>query len=146
MLLKHTARAAHALVMFISRNRSKLAKWLAAGIAFTGISTGLLYILVDRSKLSVPLSTFLAAELGTLLRFFVNHYWVFGLRNPTVRSCVQYHVANAGSFALWWSIANLLAISGMHYLLASVVAAAVSMLFSLATNFFWIWKTQHPDQ
>lgn len=138
------ARFVQAFIGFVSQNRAKLAKWLAAGLVFMALSTGLLYVLVDLLKLSVPLGTFLTAEISTLLRFLVNHYWVFALRNPTFRDCVNYHVANAGAFALWWLTANLLTVLGMHYLLASVAAVAGSTLFSLSTNFFWIWRKRHP--
>lgn len=146
MVLEPMGRIARAVVEFVSHNRGKLAKWLAAGLGFMAFSTGLLYVLVDRLGMSVPVGTFVSAEISTLLRFVVNHYWVFGLRNPTIRNCVEYHVANAGAFALWWLTANLLTILGMHYLLASVAAVAGSTLFSLSTNFFWIWKKRHPGQ
>lgn len=109
-----------------------------------GISTAMLYAFVDLLGLSVPVGTLLTAEASTLLRFLVNHYWVFGLRNPTLRNCIHYHVANAGAFAIWWFTANALTLMGMHYLLAGVVAVACSTLFSLSTNFFWIWRKRHP--
>lgn len=138
------ARGAEATLGFVSRNRSNLMRWFIAGLAFMGISTALLYVSVDLLGLSVPVGTLLTAEASTLLRFLVNHYWVFGLRNPTLRDCIHYHVANAGAFAIWWFTANALTLMGMHYLLAGVVAVACSTLFSLSTNFFWIWRKRHP--
>lgn len=119
-------------------------RWFAAGLAFMVISTALLFGFVDLLGLSVPIGTLLTAEASTLLRFLVNHYWVFGLRNPTIRNCIQYHVANGGAFALWWITANVLALLGMHYLLAGIAAVACSTLFSLTTNFLWIWRKRHP--
>lgn len=133
-------RAARATLQFVSQNRGKLLRWFAAGLAFMGISTALLYGFVDLLGLSVPVGTLLTAEASTLLRFVVNHYWVFGLRNPTISNCIQYHIANAGAFALWWITANALTLLGMHYLLAGIAAVACSTLFSLSTNFFWIWR------
>ncbi len=137
-------RAARGIFGFIKQNRYKLLRWFSAGLVFTGISTALLFGLVDILRLSVPIGTLLTAEIGTLLRFFVNHYWVFGLRNPTIKNCVQYHIANAGAFALWWATANILTLLGMHYLLAGIAAVACSTLLSLATNFLWIWRKRHP--
>lgn len=137
-------RVARATLHFVSQNRGKLQRWFAAGLAFMGISTALLYGFVDLLGLSVPIGTLLTAEASTLLRFLVNHYWVFGLRNPTFSNCVQYHIANAGAFALWWITANALTVLGMHYLLAGIAAVACSTLFSLSTNFFWIWRKRHP--
>jgi len=118
----------------------RIAKWFAAGLGFMGISTLLLFAFVDLLSLSVPLATLLVAELTTLLRFLVNHRWVFGLRNPTLRACIQYHVANAGAFAVWWTTANVLTVLGMHYLWAGILAVACSTSVSLATNFLWIWR------
>lgn len=134
----------HGIIGFVNQNRHKLLRWFVAGLAFMGISTALLYGFVDFLGLSVPVGTLLTAEASTLLRFLVNHYWVFGLRNPTIRNCVQYHIANAGAFALWWATANALTLLGMHYLLAGVAAVACSTLLSLSTNFFWIWRKREP--
>jgi putative flippase GtrA len=121
-------------------NRVRLAKWFGAGLAMMAVNTVFLYLFVDVIGTSVPIGTFLAAEACTLLRFFINHFWVFGRHNPTLRACLQYHVANAGAFGVWWLTANLLTILGMHYLLAGIAAVACSTLVSLATNFLWIWR------
>ena len=121
-------------------NRGRLLKWGGAGFAMMGINTMLLFLFVDRVGMSVPVATFLGAETCTLLRFAINHYWVFGQRRPTLVSCVQFHLANAGAFAVWWVTANLLTIVGMHYLMAGVAAVGCSILVSLTTNFLWIWR------
>jgi putative flippase GtrA len=126
--------------VMVPANRVRLAKWFGAGLAMMAINTVFLYLFVDTAGLSVPLGTFLAAEVCTLLRFFINHFWVFGRRNPTLHACLQYHVANAGAFAVWWGTANVLTLLGMHYLLAGIAAVACSTLVSLATNFLWIWR------
>ena len=134
-------RIVRALRVLVEDGTAKrIVKWFAAGLAFMGVSTLLLFALVDLLSLSVPLATLLVAEISTLLRFFVNHRWVFGLRNPTLSACIQYHVANAGAFAIWWVTANALTILGVHYLLAGMLAVACSTFFSLATNFLWIWR------
>src|SRR5262245_19012619 len=141
---RQPVRPAVAILRLIERgNWGPLVRWFAAGIAFMGISTALLYLLVDMMRLTVPVATFLTAEACTLLRFFVNHYWVFGARSPTWRQCLGYHVANAGAFVVWWSAANALTLIGVHYLVAGIGAVAFSTLFSLFTNFFWIWAKRH---
>lgn len=121
-------------------NWGRLVRWFAAGAAFMALSTALLYLFVDVARFSVPVGTFLTAEVCTLLRFLVNHYWVFGARSPTWRQCGGYHVANAGAFVVWWVAANVLTLAGLHYLVAGIAAVAFSTLFSLFTNFLWIWR------
>ena len=127
-------------------NRGQLLKWFGAGLAMMGINTVFLFLFVELLGLSVPVATFLGAEACTLLRFLINHYWVFGRHNPTFRFCVHYHVANAGAFAVWWVTANLLTVLGMHYLVAGIVAVGCSTLVSLATNFLWIWRKRHASE
>lgn len=122
-----------------------MARWFTAGLVFMGINTVILYALVEWARMTVPVATLVAAEACTLLRFFVNHYWVFRRRNPTLRDLAGYHVANGGAFAMWWGVANILTYLGMHYLLASIAAVGVSTLFSLWTNFTWIWKARRGD-
>jgi putative flippase GtrA len=128
-----------AVIQWIVHNRPRLLKWFAAGLAFMGVTTGLLYVFVEGLGLPVPLGTLVTAEACTLLRFLVNHYWVFGQRRPTWKQCLQYHVANAGAFATWWVAANLLTYLGLHYLIAGIAAVAFSTLVSLMMNFFWVW-------
>ncbi len=127
-------------------NRRRLLRWFVAGLAFMGVSTAFLYLFVDIGGMPVPLGTFVTAEVCTLLRFAVNHYWVFGARNPNWRQCVQYHVANAGAFSVWWIAANVLALLGVHYLIAGILAVGVSTALSLLANFFWVWRDEHPTK
>ena len=117
-----------------------MARWWVVGIVFLAWSLGVLYLLKDRCLMSLMLATLATAESGTILRFFVNDWWVFGHRRPTLTRFWQYHVANAGSFVIWWGVCNALPLLGVHYLAASVVATACSVGFSLLTNFLWIWR------
>jgi putative flippase GtrA len=132
--------------LFEPGNRPRLLKWLGAGLAMMGINTAFLFLFVNALGLSVPVATFLGAEACTLLRFLINHYWVFTRRNPTFRSCVHYHIANAGGFAVWWVTANLLTVLGVHYLVAGIAAVGCSTLISLTTNFLWIWRKRHAGE
>jgi len=142
--LQWRARAVAALVDIGSpRNRGRVIRWFAAGLAFMGVSTAFLYLFVDVLGLNVPIGTFLTAEVCTLLRFLVNHYWVFGARSPTLRQCVQYHLAVAVAFTVWWVAANVLTWAGVHYLIAGIAAVGVSTLFSISSNFLWVWRRQH---
>ena len=120
--------------------RQQVAKWLFAGLAFMGINACILYILVDLGALSVPWATLISAEVCTILRFFVNHYWVFKLTNPTLRKCAHYHLVNLFAFVVWWLITNALVLIGLHYQLASILALGVSTFVSLITNFLWVWR------
>jgi putative flippase GtrA len=122
-----------------------MARWWAVGLLFLVINIPLLYVLRDVMGLPVWLATLLGGEIGTLARFFVNDRWVFGNPRPTWRRLVQYHVAVASSFVIWWVVTNALTQLGMHYLLSAIAAQAVSVGWSMITNFGWIWRRSHKS-
>jgi len=117
-----------------------LGRWWVVGLAAFGSGTGALYLAVGVLHLPLPLATMGSAELINLVRFLVNDRWVFGNRRPTWRRCWQYHVANAGSFAIWWAVSNFLPTLGVQYLIASALGTCTSVTFSMATNFLWVWR------
>ncbi len=128
------------------QSQVRLLKWFGAGLTFMGVSSAFLYGFVDLLGFSVPIATFLTAEICTLLRFLVNHYWVFGQRSPTWRQCLQYHVANAGAFITWWVASNILTILGVHYLVAGILAVGFSTGVSFLTNFLWVWSKRRLNE
>jgi putative flippase GtrA len=119
-----------------------IARWLVVGLCFTVGSIGLLYVLVDIVHIPLMVATLLAGEISTLLRFFINDLWVFKNRAPSWKGLWQYHCTNAGSFAIWGSISNLLPHWGIHYLVAATAGTAGAMGLSILSNFLWIWRKQ----
>lgn len=121
-----------------------LVRWLAAGVAFMGITSFFLFLFVDLLGASVMVGTLLALEASTLLRFFVNEKWVFASQTMSWRRLGHYHVANAGASVVWWVATNLLNRLGMHHMLAAILAVGFSTGFSIASNFLWVWRAKHP--
>jgi len=115
-------------------------RWWIVGIAFLGVNIALLYLLVDLLGLGVLVSTLIAGEIGLALRFVVNDRWVFQQSRITLQRLWQYHVASAGGFAIWWVSTNAIVFFGVHYVIASIVGTACSIVISIVTNFFWIWS------
>lgn len=117
-----------------------LRRWLIVGLAFTGGGLVVLYVLRDVLRLPLLVATSMGAEATLLLRFLINDHWVFGHQRPTWTRLGQFHLASAGGGTIWWVVANLLPRFGVHYLLAAIVGTACSVMFSMATNFLWIWR------
>ena len=120
--------------------RHPMVRWSVIGGLFSVLGLGLLHVFFAIFHWPYWFATALQAELCTVLRFLVNDRWVFGERRPTWTRFVHYHIANAGSFAVWWGIANLLQWQGVHHLVAAILAAACSFGVSLVSNFFWVWR------
>ena len=125
---------------FISLNLVKILKWGCVGLLFMAIGVSLLYFFVDILALKVWVASLLTGEISTLLRYFINCFWVFGLSKISLNDCLKYHIANIAGFIIWMITANVLTLLGFHYLLAGVFAVAFSVVFSFFTNFFWVWK------
>lgn len=123
--------------------RDRRFRWFAVATLFTVLGLGLLKLFVGVFHWHFAVSTLVQSEICNVLRFLVNDRWVFGYPRPTWKRLVQYHVANAVSFALWWGAANALKALGMNYLLASVVAMIAGFSVSWFTNFRWIWRQRH---
>ena len=119
-------------------------RWFVVATVFTSIGLGLLKLFVDVFHWPYALATLVQSETCNLLRFFVNDRWVFGKRRPTWKRLLQYHVANAMGFLVWWAGANGLKALGVNYLLASVLAMLGSFGVSWLTNFRWIWRKRGP--
>lgn len=118
----------------------KVFRWLVVGVLFE--LPDLLLIKVTVGVLGWPyaVGTFCSGWLCTVGRFLVLDRCVFGHARPSFTRLGQYHVANAFGFAIWWSSANALEFLGLHYLVASLVATAVSAGFNLAASFRWVWR------
>jgi putative flippase GtrA len=117
-----------------------LVRWWIVGLAFTGGGLVVLYILRDILRLPLIVATAAGAEATLLVRFLINDRWVFGHRRPTWLRLWQFHLASAGGGVIWWVVANLLPRFGVQYLLAALAGSACSVVFSMATNFLWIWR------
>lgn len=111
-----------------------------------GVTSSCLFLFVDTLGISVLIGTLLTLEISTLLRFCVNEKWVFKTNNFSWHRLWQYHVANAGSSAVWWVVANSLNRLGVHHILAALLAVGISTGISMASNFLWVWRTKHPPK
>jgi putative flippase GtrA len=124
----------------------QIVRWFTIGVVFAAIGLGLIHGFAGYLGWPYSLATLCSGETCTLLRFLVIDRSVFGHRRPTWKRLWQYHAANLIGFGIWWSAANVLQLSGVHYLLAAVLAMFFSVGFSFASNFFWIWRKPASDR
>lgn len=138
-------------------SQNSVVRWWIVGLFFTFANIPLLYFLdkilpipnwlawILRSerpyRLPSWLSLVLASELIMIVRFFVNDRWVFGYLFPTWQRLWQYHIANLGSFLIWFISSVLLRYAfSIDIVLAGLIGTVFSVGFSMVTNFLWIWK------
>jgi putative flippase GtrA len=120
--------------------RNPHVRWLCVGLLFYVIGLALLRVMIEVLKLPLTVSTVLTQEAATVARYVINDRWVFHEKRLSWSRLWQFHVANAGGFAIGWIVTNVLPQFGVYYLLASTMGTAVSMLVTMTTNFLWIWR------
>jgi putative flippase GtrA len=128
------------LASFTDLTRHPIVRWLGVGLLFYLIGLALLHTMVEVLKLPLTASTLLTQEATTIVRYVINDRWVFHEKRLSWTRLWQFHVANAGGFTAGWIVTIILPRFGVHYLVASTVGTAVSMLLTMTTNFLWIWR------
>jgi putative flippase GtrA len=123
----------------LSQNR--VVRWWIVGLFFTFANIPILYLFDKILRMPSWLALVLASELVTIVRFFVNDRWVFGYTFPTWQRLWQYHIANFGSFVIWFGVSLILRYAfSVDTVLAGLIATVFSVGFSMVTNFLWIWR------
>jgi dolichol-phosphate mannosyltransferase len=133
------------VVAHLWAERRRVGHWLGVGVAFTLLNIPILYLLVDLLGVTLAVATLIAGEGGLLVRFLVNDRWVFREGRPTWKRVGQYLVAVAGGFVIWWSATIILSWVGVHYLVAALLGTGTSVVWSVVTNFFWVWRHRTPS-
>jgi putative flippase GtrA len=118
-------------------------RWWLIGMTFLGMGLGATYLFVDVLGLPVIWGTLFSLLLGAIFRFFAIDKWVFQKKpEGTTLRFIKYQISHAASYAVGWGLINLFVMVGIHYLLASILATAVTTLVTMASHFQWVWKPQ----
>jgi putative flippase GtrA len=125
----------------------RLVSWFVLGVGAAVAELGLLKVLYEFLQWPLPVATLLAAEAFVLLKFIVADRWVFNHPRPTLDRALRYHGACAGALVVYWLVINGLAVLlALAYEIAFVLGTGASFVWSLLTNFFWVWArpTRRP--
>jgi putative flippase GtrA len=142
--------------------QNSVVRWWIVGLFFTFVNIPILYFLEllpispwlawllhseTPNRMPSWLVLILASELVNIPRFFVNDFWVFGSFFPTWQRFLQYHVANFGSFFIWFCVSLLFRyIFSLETYIAGLIGTVFSVGFSMLTNFLWIWRKPKEDK
>lgn len=125
----------------------RVASWVVVGIAGSIVELGLLRGLVEVLVWPLPVATAVAAEVLIVAKFLVADRWVFHHSRPTLNRLARYHGASAGALVVYWVVVNWLGvIVGLVYVLAFIVGTGAAFVWSLVTNFLWVWAQPARSQ
>ena len=115
-------------------------QWLKLGAGAALVELALLRMLYEGLTWPLPLATAVAAETLILAKFVIADRWVFEHPRPTFDRLVRYHGACLGALVVYWLVVNGLAeLVGLPYVAAFVLGTGASFLWSLVSNFRWVW-------
>lgn len=118
----------------------RVAAWFLLGLTASLVELALLRLLYEVLAWPLPIATAVAAEVLILVKFLINDRLVFGHPWPTWHRLAKYHGASAGALIVYWIVINGLAdLLSVAYVFAFVVGTGAAFLWSLLTNFLWVW-------
>jgi putative flippase GtrA len=118
----------------------RLATWFAIGLTASLLELAFLRLLIEGAVWPLPVATAVAAEVFIVVKFLTADRLVFRHAWPTMVRLVRYHGASAGALVVYWVAVNALSLfGGVPYVAAFLIGTGVAFLWSLVTNFFWVW-------
>jgi putative flippase GtrA len=138
--------------------RQRFAKFGTVGFSGTLVNLAVLYVAqeflyrgVGNANLKFNLSLATAIFISTLHNFIWNRAWTWGdrksrIRKPVAIQFMQYCAACWLSIALQFVFTNVFK-QYMHYLLANVLAIAITAVLNYLINHSWTFKVRkQPDR
>jgi putative flippase GtrA len=125
----------------------QVGRWAALGVGAAVAELALLRALVEGLMLPPWLASAVAAEALILARFVIADRWVFLQARPSLGRLVRYQGACLGALLVYLVTFNILVGGfGALYAVAFVLGTGASFVWSLATNFLWVWRgaPAHP--
>jgi putative flippase GtrA len=122
----------------------RVAGWVLVGTIGSLVELLVLRVLVELLGWPLPVATATAAELLILGKFAVSDRWVFGYAWPALDRLLRYHGASAGALVVYWLVINAVSVLlGVPYVLGFLIGTAAAFVWSLITNFLWVWAESH---
>ncbi|MGI9146614.1 MAG: GtrA family protein [Chloroflexota bacterium] len=120
--------------------------WFLIGVTASLLELALLRLLYENLAWPLPAATAVAAEVLLLVKFAAADRWVFGHARPALNRLMRYHAASAGALLIYWLVVNgLVELLGLPYVAAFIVSTGAAFIWSLVTNFVWVWAKPTRD-
>jgi len=121
--------------------------WLVLGVGAALVELAFLDVLINVLRVPFWAASALAAEALILTRFAVADRWVFHHRRPTRQRLLRYQGASMGALVVYLALFNALTlVLGTGYTVAFVCGTGASFVWSLLTNFLWVWhRSNQPS-
>lgn len=134
----------------VRQHGSRLFRFGLVGISGVAVNMAILYLGVHVGGLQHLVAAAIASEVSVLTNFAMNDGWTFRDRkegSSWIRRAIQYNgVALAGMGISLSTMAALMAILGMHYMLANLIALTTATVSNYVLNSRITWSAPATTQ
>lgn len=114
------------------------------GVVGVIVNNGLLYLLHGLAGWPLIPASVVAVEAAIVNNFVWNDLWTFSDRDPSRYRFLRFNLVSLGGLVVNTGVlALVVAVSGLHYLVANLIAIGAAMTWNFAANARWTWlRTQ----
>ncbi len=126
----------------------RLARFALVGAGGVGVNSGMLWLLHSGAGLPLPAASALAIETAIWNNFLLNDLWTFyeeRQRRPWWMRVAAFHATAAAAASI--NLGLLLALvtwTGMHYLIANLIAIGIGAAVNYSVSALWTWRPPAP--
>lgn len=121
---------------------SEVVRFGVVGASGVAVNSSLLYVFHGMAGWPLIPASAVAVEAAIVNNFLWNDVWTFSERNKTPYRFLRFNLVSMGGLAVnTLVLAAVVSLSGIHYLLANLLAIGAAMTWNFAVNVRWTWRS-----
>lgn len=131
--------------LLAAESLAEVAKFALVGASGVVVNTGLLYVLHGLAGWSLIPASVLAVEAAIVNNFLWNDVWTFSGRDKASYRFIRFNLVSLGGLVVnTVALALIVALTGVHYLIANLFAIGAAMAWNFSANARWTWRAGAP--
>lgn len=119
---------------------TELARFGIVGASGVLVNNAVLFLLHGALGWHLILASVVAVETAIVNNFIWNDMWTFSERTPARFRFLRFNLVSLGGLVVnTGALAGIVALTGVHYLVANLVAIGVAMAWNFSANARWTW-------
>lgn len=137
---------------FREKESRRILKFILTGVLGIGISVGMLWFMTDIMGIFYLISGAISKEIGILISFVLNEFWVFSDRikvstKESAKRFLQFNFNRILSiFIVLASMAVFTELLGFHYIISNLIGISIAFPFNYFVSNGHIWKNKESDK
>lgn len=126
---------------------AELARFAAVGASGVVVNNTVLYLLHGVAGWHLITASVVAVEAAIISNFALNDRWTFSARERASFRFLRFNLVSFGGLVVNTTVlALLVTVTGLHYLLANLVAIGAATTWNFAANARWTWLAANETE